>query len=127
MSLTLEPATPSQTGSTFSPRIFTLGGAMRLIKLTLISGPLLLFTTRLSNKHASIMMLLCAPALLLVFLTTVPALIFNSPEQRAYYEFATILIKDPAQFAVLPLAALCALMALAVPATASEPLTAVRP
>jgi hypothetical protein len=96
------------------------------MRLTFISGPFLLFTTRLSIKHATIMMLLCAPALLLVFLTTVPALIFNMPEQRAYYEFATILIKDPVQFAVLPLAALCALIALAVPAIAPQPFTAVR-
>jgi hypothetical protein len=110
----------------FSHRIFTFKGIMRLLRLTFVSGPRLLFTTRLSIKSASIMILLCAPALFLVLLTTVPSLIFDSPEQRAYYEFANILVKDPVQFAVLPLAALCALIALAVPATAPRPFTAVR-
>lgn len=127
MSLTLKPATPRQTGNMFSQRSFTFKGVMRLLRLTFISGPILLFTTRLSIKHASIMMLLCAPALLLISLTTVPAFLFNSPEQHAYYEFANILIKDPAQFFILPLAALCAMIALAVPATAHKPFTAVRP
>lgn len=126
MSLTLQPATPRRVKNLFSHRIFTLKGVMRLLRITFISGPFLLFTSRLSIKHAAMMMMLCAPALILVSFLTIPTLLFSSPEQHAYYEFANILTKDPAQWFILPFVALCSMIALAVPATAPKPFTAVR-
>jgi hypothetical protein len=110
----------------FNHRILTFKGVMRLLRITFISGPFLLFTTRLSIRHAAMMILLCTPALILVSFLTIPTFLFSSPEHHAYYEFANILTKDPAQWFILPFAALCSMIALAVPATASKPFTAVR-
>lgn len=94
--------------------------------MTFVSGPILLLTTRLSAKSASMMIMLCVPALLLALLQTVPRFLFNSPEQHAYYEFANLINQDASQLAVLALATACSVIALAIPATAPTPFTAVR-
>ena len=99
---------------------------MRILRLTFISGPFLLFTTRLSSKNASIMIMLCIPALLLAAMLTIPSILFDSPEQNAYYEFAHAINGDPTRLVILALAGICAVLALAVPATAPQPSTAIR-
>lgn len=91
-----------------------------------MSGPFLLLTSRLSVKSAAIMILLCAPALLLTAVLTVPAMLFTSPEQNAYFQFAQAINADPTRLVVLALAAVCTVVALAVPATAPNEFTAVR-
>ena len=72
------------------------------------------------------MIMLCAPALLLTALLTVPAMLFTSPEQNAYFQFAHEINADPTRLIVLALTAVCTMIALAVPATAPNPFTAVR-
>ncbi len=99
---------------------------MKILRLTFISGPFLLFTTRLSSKNASIMIMLCIPALLLAAVLTIPSMLFDSPEQNAYYEFAHAIDGDPTRLIILGLAGICAILALAVPATAPKPITAIR-
>ena len=98
--------------------------AARLVRLTFISGPWLLLTSRLSAKSAALMTLLCAPALLQTALVTVPAMIFQSPQQHAYFHFARILEQNPVQWPMLALVAAC--MVIALPTTEARPSTAVR-
>lgn len=126
MSLTLIPAAPRRVKNAVSRGIFTAKGIKRLLRLAFISGPWLLFTSRLSVKSASLMILLCAPALLFCSMLTIPAMLFQSPQQHAYFYFAKVLDQDPTRWIILGLAAVCAVMALAVPAAAAKPFTAVR-
>lgn len=81
-----------------------------------IQGPRLLLTSRISVKCAAMMMALCMPSLLCCAILTIPAWIFQSPQQQAYFYFAKMLNEDPTRWLVLALAGLCTLLALAVPA-----------
>ena len=92
----------------------------RYLKLTFISGPKVLLTSRISGKCAFIMSLMCTPSLIFCFMLTVPGLIFQSPHQQAYFYFSKMLDEDPYRWIVLALAGICTLMSLAVPATMRE-------
>ena len=72
------------------------------------------------------MIMLCAPALLFCAMLTIPALLFPSPQQQAYFYFSEVLNHDPSRWIGLILAGVCAIIALAVPATAAQPYTALR-
>lgn len=126
MSLTLAPATPGWLENTVSLSSLTLKAFARLLRLTFIRGPRLLLTSQLSAKDASLMILLCAPALLFCSMLTFPAMIFQSPQQQAYFYFAQILNQDPARWIILAFAGVCAVMALAVPAMIPKQICAVR-
>ena len=126
MSLTLTPATPRRVKNAVSRGFCTVKGIKHLLRLTFISGPWLLFTSRLSVNSALLMILLCAPALLFSAMLTIPALLFQSPQQHAYYYFAKVLDQDPTRWIILALATVCAVIALAVPAATAKPFTAVR-
>ena len=126
MSLTLEPATPHRVKSLSPLGTFTLRGMTRLLRMTFISGPILLFTSRLSVKSASIMIMLCVPTLLLTAVLTIPPLLFTSPDQNAYFQFAHTINSDPTRLLVLALAGICTVLALAIPASAPGPFTAIR-
>lgn len=89
--------------------------------LTFISGPKLLLTSRISVPCAFFMGLMCSPALLLCSILTFPSLIFQSPQQNAYFYFSEVLEKDPTRWVVLLLSGVCALMSMAVPATMPRP------
>jgi len=90
------------------------------LRLTFICGPKLLLTSRISGKCAAIMMMMCTPSLLCCFILTIPGLIFQSPQQNAYFYFSKVLNEDPARWIVLLLAGTCTLMSLAIPATMPE-------
>jgi hypothetical protein len=126
MSLTLKPATPRRLSNALNVGLFTAKGIKRLLHITFISGPWLLLTSRLSAKTASLMIMLCVPALLFCALLTIPGALFDSPEQNAYYHFAKALDQDPTRWIILSVTGLCNLVALAVPATTGRPLTAIR-
>ncbi len=126
MSLTLIPASPGWVKNAVNLGVFTFKGTARLLHLTFICGPRLLLTTQLSAKNASLMILLCAPALLFCSMLIIPAMIFQSPQQQAYFYFAQILNQDPIRWVILAFAGVCAVMALAVPAMVPKPFTAVR-
>lgn len=126
MSLTLRPATPRRVKNAVSHGIFTAKGISHLLNLTFVCGPRLFLTTRLSAKNASLMILLCAPALLFCSMLIFPAMIFQSPQQQAYFYFAQILNQDPIRWIILAVAGVCAVSALAVPAMTPRSLTAVR-
>lgn len=126
MSLTLTPVTPRRVKNAVSPGIFTARGIARLLRLAMISGPWLLLTSRLSKKHAALMILLCLPALLFSSMLIVPALIFQSPQQQAYFYFSLILNQDPIRWVILALSGFCAMTALAVPAMIPKSFTAIR-
>ena len=95
--------------------------AKRLLRLTLISGPMVLFTSRISGKCAAIMMMMCAPSLLCCSILTIPALLFQSPQQNAYFHFSKVLEQDPIRWLALLLAGTCAILSLIVPATMPAP------
>jgi hypothetical protein len=125
MSLTLKPATPRRLRNALSVGLFTAKGIKRLLRITFVSGPWLLLTSRLTAKTASLMIMLCVPALLFCTMLTVPGLLFDSPEQHAYYHFAKALDQDPTRWIILAFTGLCTLVALAIPGTA-RPLVEVR-
>ena len=126
LTLTLNPVTPRRVKNAVSHGVFSTNGIARLLRLSLISGPWLLLTSRLSTKNASLMMLLCAPALLLCGLLTLPALIFQSPQQQAYYYFGQILTQESVSWSILALTGFCTLTALAIPAMVPRRVTAIR-
>jgi hypothetical protein len=94
---------------------------LRFIKLTLISGPRILLTSQISLKCAAVMIIMCVPSLLFSALLTVPGMVFQSPQQNAYFYFAKALEQDPTCWIVLFLTGLCALLSLALPATMNRP------
>lgn len=126
MSLTLTPVTPRRVKHAVSLGIFTGKGFARLLRLAFITGPWLLLTSRLSKKHATLMILLCVPALLFCSMLIFPELIFQSPQQQAYFYFSQILNQDPVRWVILALTGFCAVTALAVPAMIPKPFTAIR-
>jgi hypothetical protein len=93
----------------------------RYLRLTFIRGPKQLLTSRISAKCAAIIVAMCTPSLLFCGMLTIPAMIFQSPQQNAYFHFSQVLERDPTRWVVLILAGMCALMSLAVPATLPEP------
>ena len=91
------------------------------LMLTFFQGPKQLLTSRISPKCAAIMAAMCAPSLLFCSLLTIPAMIFQSPYQNAYFQFSHVLEGDSTRWIVLFLAGICAIMSLAVPATMPAP------
>lgn len=89
----------------------------KFLRLMFFHGPRHLFTSRISVKCATFMVAMCSPALLFCALLTIPALLFSSPEQHAYFYFSRQINEDPSRWLVLLLAGFCALMSLAIPAT----------
>ncbi|MEI6656607.1 MAG: hypothetical protein WCP45_17725 [Verrucomicrobiota bacterium] len=96
---------------------------MQCLKLTFFCGPKVLFTSQISLKCAAAMITMCAPALFFCAILTLPALVFQSPQQNAYFYFARILNEDPTRWAVLILAGLCVVLSLSLPATMAAPRT----
>jgi hypothetical protein len=101
--------------------IHGLPHAQHYLRLTFISGPRQLLTSRISVTCAAFMAMMCAPALLFSSILTIPAMIFQSPQQNAYFHFSKVLEQDPTRWVVLLLAGLCAVMSMAVPATMPAP------
>ncbi|MES2475832.1 MAG: hypothetical protein V4640_08630 [Verrucomicrobiota bacterium] len=78
--------------------------------------PRRLLTSHLNARSASILLLLCAPPLLLTAAMSLPSLIFASPEQNAYFYFGKIINQDLSSSFALWMAAICLLFAVALPA-----------
>jgi hypothetical protein len=99
-------------------------GHLRLItmlRLTFITGPKVLITSRISGKCAALMLMLCSPSLLFWSVLTIPAFLFQEPQQNAYYYFSLVLNQDPGRWFVMLLAGTCAVLSLAIPATQPAP------
>ena len=97
---------------------------MQYLKLTFFSGPKVLFTSQISVKCAAAMVTMCAPALAFCAILTLPALVFQSPQQNAYFYFARVLNEDPTCWIVLVLTGLCVVLSLSLPATMAGPRSA---
>jgi hypothetical protein len=67
------------------------------------------------------MVALCAPSLLCSSILTIPALLFQSPQQHAYFYFSKVINEDPTRWLALLLAAGCAIFSLAIPAIMPAP------
>ncbi len=126
MSLNLTPATPRLLKHAVSPGIFSFKTFARLLRLAFCSGPRLMMTKRLSVKNASLMIMLCVPALLFFTMMTLPPLLFPDPEQHAYFYFSQILNHDPIRWVGLLLAGTCSIVALLLPAATPDHYTSVR-
>jgi len=126
MSLTLKPATPRLLKHAVSPGLFSCKTIARMLHLIVFTGPRLMLTRRLSVKSASMMIMLCVPALLLFVMMTIPQYLFPDPEQHAYFHFSRVLNHDPSRWIGLILAGTCSLIALVVPAATPDPYTSVR-
>ena len=96
----------------------------QFLKWTFFSGPRQLLTSRISVKCAAMMMAMCAPSLLCCALLVLPAVLFQSPQQHAYFQFARELNEDPTRWLVLGFAGICALLSLALPAAIPDEDTA---
>ena len=95
--------------------------AKTILRLTFIAGPKVLFTSRISGKCAALMVMMCSPSLVFFSVLTIPPILFQSPQQNAYFYFAGILNQDPSRWLVLLLAAICTVLSLAIPATMPTP------
>jgi hypothetical protein len=95
-------------------------GPLKLLGLVLFAGPKRLLTERLSLKCAVLMVLMCIPSLLICALLTLPAMIFQSPHQQAYYYFSQMLNHDPLVWFVFGLATACTVLSLAMPGVIDE-------
>ena len=91
--------------------------AADLTRLVLVTGPSQLLTERISGKCAVLMILLCIPSLVVCAMLTLPGLMFQSPQQHAYYYFALMLGQTPLRWIAFSLAACCTVFSLALPAT----------
>ncbi len=109
---TSNPATGRVSNNRKQPEKPASTGISRLAAFT----PRRMFTSRLSGRNAAILMMLCAPPLLLFAAMNVPALIFESPEQQAYFYFARSLNQELSSSFALWLAGLCLLFAMLLPA-----------
>jgi hypothetical protein len=96
-------------------------GIESFLRSIFFHGPKQLITSRISAKCAGFMAALCAPSLLCSFLLTIPALLFRSPEQHAYFYFSQMINEDPTKWLVVVLATACAFLSLAVPAFMPPP------
>lgn len=94
---------------------------LRCIALTFYHGPKRLMTSRISVKCAAMIVTMCLPALLSSAILTLPAMIFQSPHQNAYFQFASVLEQDPSRWLVVVLSTICALTSLAIPAAMPAP------
>lgn len=122
-----QPATTSRpSNNAFRAGRFSPAGIKRIAHLAFISGPRRFFSSHMSSRSATFIMLLCAPPILLFLATTVPTIIFPSPEQEAYFYFASTFSQDLSTGFNLGLAALCMCIAFALPAAIPDPYTAVR-
>ncbi len=90
------------------------------LKLVFVRGPMVLLTSQISGLCGVLMILLCTPSLLYCAMLTIPGVVFNSPEQHAYFYFSKVLNEDPSRWIILLVAGLCTLLALALPATMPE-------
>lgn len=91
--------------------------------LVFLKGPKVLITSQISGLCGALMILACVPSLLYCAMLTIPGVVFNSPEQQAYFYFSKMLNNDPGYWFVLTFTGLCTLFALALPATmAAKPM-----
>jgi hypothetical protein len=88
-----------------------------VLKDTFICGPRVLFTSRIDGKCAAAMAMMCSPALLFALIHTIPAILFQSPQQNAYFYFSGMLEQDSSRWYVLVAAGVCAILSLSMPAT----------
>ena len=126
MSLTLKPATPRHLKNAAKSGVFTLKGLQCFARLAFVTGPRKLFRSKLSTRSSSFIMLLCIPAIALFISATVPELIFQSPQQEAYFYFARTLSQDLSNGFVLALSVICMMFAFVLPAAEADAYSAIR-
>jgi hypothetical protein len=102
-------------------RVSLLKALIRVIRISFISGPWMMLTGTLGLKNSALMILLCIPSLLFCGMLTLPGMLFQSPQQGAYFHFSRILEQDPSRWLILALASVCVVMALALPACSQKP------
>ena len=107
---------PNRFHQATNAAIGALPDVERFLRMIFFHGPRQLLTSRISVKCAAIMMAMCSPALMFCSLLTLPSLLFQSPEQHAYFYFSRLINEDPSRWLVLLLAGICALISLAIPA-----------
>ena len=70
-----------------------------------------------ADTCAALMALLLTPSIISGLFLTLPPLLFQSPQQNAYFYFANVLEHDPSRWLLMGFAVLCILLALAIPAS----------
>ena len=120
MSTQLKTTRLAKTGSNRQGAVKRL---MHFLKMLLFIGPRQLLTSRISGKCAAAMVVMCTPSLLCSAILTIPAMLFQSPQQHAYFYFSRGLEGDPFRWVAMLLAAVCAFLSLAMPAAMPAPKT----
>jgi hypothetical protein len=126
MSLIPKPANSRNLKNAARPGIFTSKGLQAFARAAFVTTPRKLFRSKLSNRSSSFMMLLCIPAIALFISATVPEMIFQSPQQEAYFYFARTLSQDLTNGFVLALSVICMMIAFVLPAAEAESLSSIR-
>jgi len=90
------------------------------LKSTLWTGPLMLLTGKVSKRTAGFMIAGAVPAILVALFLTVPPLLFCTPQHQAYFYFSRDLANSPVSLLPMLVAAVCALLALSLPAVPSR-------
>lgn len=121
MSTQLKTTRLPKTGRSNRPHL--VKGLIRFLKMLCFTGPRQLLTSRISGKCAAAMVAMCTPSLLCSAILTIPAMLFQSPQQHAYFYFSRGLEGDPIRWVAMILAALCAILSLAMPAAMPAPKT----
>jgi hypothetical protein len=104
---------PQAEAPTFAKR--ATSGIISVLSL-FSNGISRLCNSRMDRKTAAIMTTMCVPALLFSAIMTIPGMVFQSPDQNAYYYFARTLENDPVRWIVLLLCGLCTVLSVTVPA-----------
>ena len=74
----------------------------RFFRSWFIDGPRLLLTGRFTHREAAFIAMSALPALMAVALITLPAYLFDSPQQNAFYHFGQCLKAD--NMSLIPMA-----------------------
>ncbi|MFD0894886.1 hypothetical protein KBB96_04285 [Luteolibacter ambystomatis] len=90
------------------------------MKSTLWTGPLMLVTGQVSKRTAAFMIAGAIPAILVALFLTVPNFLFCTPQHQAYFYFGRDLANSPLSLVPMLVAAICALIALSLPAVPSR-------
>lgn len=120
MNLKLKLANPRLVRDSLQSSRFSRAQLQRVAHQICIDLPRGLFSARLSSRSASFIMLLCLPALALFLGMTLPPIIFPTAENEAYFYFALSFSQDLSSGYILALAALCMILAPALPAASAD-------
>ena len=99
----------------------TVSGPDRISRI--LSGPVRLVTARFTRRNAFYLVMLSLPALAVTILLTLPGILFNTPEQNEYFQFAQVLDQGGERWLAMGLSACCSFLCFVIPSDPTSELT----